>query len=109
MLGYTVVLIYVGTADVAINMQRVRFRVAKGGHDVLEEDQRRRYPRSFANAARALALSDEAVLLDNSTAAGYVKVAVKHLNRLELFEPLPVWAEFVRGIAKQSQQDPVEL
>jgi predicted ABC-type ATPase len=96
-LGYIVVLIYIGTTRVEINMQRVRFRVTKGGHDVPEEDQRRRYPRSLANAAKALAIADEAVILDNSTSAGYVKVAVKRTTGIELFEPVPEWAAFLRG------------
>jgi predicted ABC-type ATPase len=78
-------------------MQRVRFRVAKGGHDVSEEDQRRRYPRSLANAAKALTIADEAVILDNSTSAGYLKLAVKRTTGIELFEPLPQWAAFLHG------------
>lgn len=96
-LGYLVVLVYIGTTRVEINMQRVRFRVTKGGHDVPEEDQRRRYPRSLANAAKAIAIADEAVVLDNSTSVGYVKVAVKRTTGIELFEPVPQWAEFLRG------------
>ena len=95
-LEYLVVLMYVGTTYVSINMQRVKFRVAKGGHDVPEEDQRRRYPRSLANAAKALAIADEAVILDNSTAAGYVKVAVKRSTGIEVFEPVPEWAAFLK-------------
>lgn len=95
-LGYFVVLIYVGTTDVSINMQRVRYRVAKGGHDVPEEDQKRRYPRSLANAGKAFAIADEAVILDNSTSAGYVKVAVKRVDGIEIFEPVPEWATFLR-------------
>jgi len=96
-LGYIVVLIYIGTTRVEINMQRVRFRVVKGGHDVPEVDQRRRYLRSLTNAAKALTIADEAVILDNSTSAGYVKVAVKRTTGTELFEPLPEWAAFLRA------------
>jgi predicted ABC-type ATPase len=95
--GYLVVLIYIGTTDVSINLQRVRSRVAKGGHDVRDEDQRRRYPRSLANAAEALAIADEAVILDNSTSDGFVKVAVKRINGIELFESVPAWASFLRN------------
>jgi|SRR5579871_2787976 len=95
--GYLVVLIYIGTTDVSINLQRVRSRVAKGGHDVPDEDQRRRYPRSLANAAEALAIADEAVILDNSTSDGFVKVAVKRINGIELFESVPAWASFLRN------------
>ncbi|HMF53989.1 MAG TPA: zeta toxin family protein [Edaphobacter sp.] len=97
MLGYLVVLIYIGTSDLSINLQRVRYRVAKGGHDVPEEDQRRRYPRSMTNAAKALTLADEAIVLDNSTSDGYLKVAVKRTSGMEFFEPVPKWAQNLRG------------
>jgi predicted ABC-type ATPase len=96
-LGYIVVLVYIGTTSVEINMQRVRFRVTKGGHDVPDEDQKRRYPRSFANAAKAITIADEAVVLDNSTSTGYVKVAVKRATGIEYFDPLPEWAAFLLG------------
>jgi predicted ABC-type ATPase len=95
-LGYLVVLIYVGTTRVEINMRRVRFRVTRGGHDVPEEDQRRRYPRSLANAAKALAVADEAIILDNS-GSRYVKVAVKRAGAVRFFEPVPEWAAGLRG------------
>ncbi|MEO6804126.1 MAG: zeta toxin family protein [Granulicella sp.] len=95
MLGYLVVLVYIGTENVSINMQRVRFRVANGGHNVPEEDQRRRYPRSIANAAKALTIADEAIILDNS-GARYVKVAVKRITGIEVFEPVPEWAAWLR-------------
>lgn len=96
-LGYLVVLIYIGTIAVSINMERVRFRVAKGGHDIPEGDQLRRFPRSMANASKALRMADEAVILDNSTSAGYVKVAVKRINGMKVFEPIPAWASFLRA------------
>lgn len=95
-LGYDVSLFFVGTANIEINLERVRYRVLKGGHDVPEEDQRRRYPRSFANLPKLLALADEAELLDNSSATGYMKVAEKAEGRFKVFEPVPAWAEFVR-------------
>ena len=95
MLGYFVVLIYVATTSVEINIERIRNRVILGGHDVPEEDQRRRYSRSLANAAKALMIADEAVILDNS-GTSYVKLAVKRNSGIEIHEPLPVWAEFLR-------------
>jgi predicted ABC-type ATPase len=95
-LGYNVVLVYIGTTSVEINMQRVHLRVTRGGHDVPEEDQRRRFPRSLPNAPKALAVADEAVVLDNST-SGYVKIAVKRTTGIELFEPLPEWPGFLHG------------
>jgi predicted ABC-type ATPase len=95
-LGYTVVLFYVGTANVSINMERVRNRVKKGGHNVPEEDQLRRYPRSLANFPKAFELAEEAVVYDNSTAKGHVELAVKGPLGTRIFEPLPEWAAFLQ-------------
>ncbi|HEV2619948.1 MAG TPA: Zeta toxin family protein, partial [Acidobacteriaceae bacterium] len=57
--GYSVVLLYVGTRDLLINMERVRLRPATGGYDIPETDERRRFPRSFANLKCAFELADE--------------------------------------------------
>jgi predicted ABC-type ATPase len=92
--GYLVRLIYVGTDDVSINLQRVHQRVKNGGHDVPEEDQLRRYPRSLANFEKAFALADEALVFDNSTRRGHVRVAEKSKNGVTIFGTLPKWAAF---------------
>jgi predicted ABC-type ATPase len=44
--GYEVVLVYIGTESVEINLARIKNRVLAGGHDVPEVDVRRRYERS---------------------------------------------------------------
>ncbi len=94
--GYQLVLLFVGTHSVEINLIRVQNRVIKGGHDVLEEDQRRRFERSMRNVQAAFHLADDASLYDNSSTPGYALVAVKSEGTTELFEPLPIWAEFLR-------------
>ncbi len=93
--GYLVVLLFVGTNDVSVNLARVRTRVRLGGHDVPEEDQLRRYPRSMANFRKALELADEAILFDNS-GNSHSKVAVKDAHGITLYDPLPHWAEFLK-------------
>jgi len=95
-LGYTFVFIFVGTSGVQINIERVHRRVLKGGHDVPEEDQRRRFGRSMANMRVALSLSDRAVFYDNSTEEGHRKIATKRDGAITVYEPLPTWAEFLR-------------
>ena len=95
---YNVMLLFVGTVSVELNLERVRSRVVKGGHDVPEEDQRRRFPRSMRNLRTALSLADEAILYDNSTSAGFVKVATMSDGHYSLFEPLPEWATFLRTL-----------
>ncbi len=83
---------FVGTSSVEINIERVRARVKKGGHNVPEEDQRRRYPRTLANMERLLPLLDLAIMFDNSTAQGHRLVAAGHPGHLYWFDPVPEWA-----------------
>jgi predicted ABC-type ATPase len=94
-LGYRTSFYFVGTKNIEINLKRVAQRVIKGGHDVPEEDQRRRYPRSMANMRKAFELADEAVLWDNSGQA-HVRLALKDDAGLTIFRALPDWAAFLR-------------
>lgn len=94
--GFVVNLIYVGTESVEINAQRIRMRVEKGGHNIPQADQRRRYPRSFANLHKVFADADFCVLLDNSTLQGPTLVASGFKGELKWFEPLPRWAAGLR-------------
>lgn len=97
-LGYRTRLFYVGTEDISINIARVRARVLKGGHDIPLEDQRRRYGRSLANLPKALALADEAVLLDNTSDEGHRVVAVKRYGEpLRFSGARPEWTKQLAG------------
>lgn len=90
--GFNIVVFFVGTASVDINLARVQARVKKGGHDVPEEDQKRRYPRTLANMVKLLPLADLAVIFDNSTAQGHTLVGVGHAGFMHWVEPVPEWA-----------------
>jgi predicted ABC-type ATPase len=94
--GFTVVAVFVGTESVEINLKRVMARVKKGGHDVPEEDQRRRYPRTLANMKKLLPNVDLAVILDNS-GSGYVLVAFGHTAFMHWVEPVPEWAAMLKA------------
>jgi predicted ABC-type ATPase len=59
-------LIFVMLASPDLNVQRVRMRVEKGGHDVPEESIRRRWFRSLAQLPWFLEQADQAVRFDNS-------------------------------------------
>jgi predicted ABC-type ATPase len=95
-MGFNVVVFFVGTASVEINIARVQARVEKGGHDVPEEDQRRRYPRTLANMRKLLPMADLAVLYDNSTEKGHTLVGAGHAAFMHWVEPLPEWAAGLR-------------
>jgi predicted ABC-type ATPase len=63
-IGYHIVLIYVTTSDVEINVRRVADRVRDHGHDVPAEKIRSRYVRSMALLPRLIEEVDEAFVYD---------------------------------------------
>ncbi len=64
--GFSVDLYYTALDSVETNIERVRQRVDAGGHDIPEDDIRRRYKGSQDKLSAALKLADEALLIDNS-------------------------------------------
>jgi len=92
--GFEIMLVYIGTENVEINLARIRNRVLAGGHDVPEEDVRRRYKRSFENLQIAIRRADHAILFDNSTEDGYRLIAILSTTGNQWFEPKPPWVSF---------------
>jgi predicted ABC-type ATPase len=90
--GYEVVLVYIGTENVEINLVRIRNRVLAGGHDVPERDVRRRYLRSFQNLTTAIKRADQTLLFDNSTEEGYRLVATLSSTENQWLSTPPAWA-----------------
>ena len=66
---------FVFVENVTTAMGRVRERVIWGGHDVPEEDQLRRFQRSFENAIKMIALVDEAHFYNNSDTVPHQRIA----------------------------------
>lgn len=97
MRGFEIVLVYIGTENVEINLARIGNRVLAGGHDVPESDVRRRYQRSFENLPIALARADHTILFDNSTEEGYRLIAVLGPVEGFWFKPVPHWAKASRS------------
>lgn len=64
--GFQVDLYYVTLDAPERNIQRVKFRVANGGHDIPSDVILRRYEKSIENLKLALPLADEAIIVDNS-------------------------------------------
>lgn len=75
--GFHVNLLYVALDTVERNIERVRSRVRKGGHNIREDVIRRRYARSLDNLAKALKLADEAALIDNSGLDPHIAIEMK--------------------------------
>ena len=87
--GFKVVLVYIGTENVEINLSRIANRVATGGHDIPEADVRRRYRRSFEHLPLAFAKADGIILFDNSTDQGYQLAGTGEKDRFRWIDPLP--------------------
>ena len=90
--GFEIVLVYIGTDNVEINLGRIRDRVLAGGHNVPEADVRRRYGRSLANLPIAVKRADHTILFDNSTDEGYRMVAILSPTESRWLNPRPAWA-----------------
>ena len=95
--GFEIAVVFVGTDAVEINLERVKARVEKGGHDVPEEDQRRRYSRTLANMKKLLPLADSAIIRDDSTVKGHTMVAFRFRGDAFFVEPLPEWTASIFG------------
>lgn len=66
--GFDVGLVYVILATPELGVERVRFRVRNGGHDIPERDILRRYDASLRHLPAALRMAHEYVIIDNSQA-----------------------------------------
>lgn len=90
--GWQVNLIYVGVNNVQLSIERVAQRVAAGGHNVSQEDIRRRYTRSLTNLPIAIQQAGYASIFDNSARAGYRKILTIAQGRItERTRTLPEW------------------
>jgi predicted ABC-type ATPase len=70
--GFDVVVLFVTTSNVAINVARVARRFQSGGHNVPEDRIRQRYARTMALLPRIIEQADRAFVYDNSTASARV-------------------------------------
>lgn len=65
--GFKTYLYFISTQDVSININRVKIRVEKGGHNVDAEKVEKRYYKSMELLKDAFLSADRAFILDNST------------------------------------------
>lgn len=68
--GYEVGLVFVTLNSADLNVERVAWRVARGGHDIPEHVVRRRYGSTLRRLPEAIGLSDGTMIFDNSPETG---------------------------------------
>lgn len=95
--GYEVILVFIHLASDELNQARVQQRVSEGGHSVPPDKIVSRIPRTLTHVQKALALTDEAYLLDNSLRTNpYQQIATLRNGKIHLHtKPPPVWAKEV--------------
>jgi predicted ABC-type ATPase len=74
------------------SIQRVRERVAQGGHDVPDSDVRRRYSRSLANARGVLRIVHQGLVFDNSGAEPRPVFEMRKGGLFNWADEIPAWA-----------------
>jgi predicted ABC-type ATPase len=95
LLGYRVMLVFVGTNDPQVNVERVALRVRQGGHDVPTAKIIARYERTLQLLPRAVELANVAYIFDNTQTAELILQAID--GSLNTIEPtVPNWVE--RGL-----------
>jgi predicted ABC-type ATPase len=92
--GYTVVVIFIGLASVALSEARVIHRVANGGHDVPTEKLEARFPRTLENLRKAVAALPHVVLFDNSDDERPFRAVATfdHGKLVDASKAVPAWA-----------------
>jgi predicted ABC-type ATPase len=90
--GFLVRLLYICVSNPEWSIQRVRERVARGGHDIPDEDIRRRYDRSLANAQQLVKIVDEVLAYDNTSGEPKLVFEMQAGTVVRAAADLPRWA-----------------
>ena len=90
--GYRTYIYYIATEDPAINIQRVKNRVAEGGHDVPEEKIVLRYHRSLSLLREAIRYTYRAFFFDTSEEESWYFAEATNGTSIELkSDEMPNW------------------
>ncbi len=91
--GFRLKLIYIGLASAPHAAERVRARVAAGGHHVDTADVVRRFGRSLRNAADLASQADRLLLFDNSGRRRRLVASYRQGRRKFVASAVPNWAK----------------
>ena len=96
-LGFFTRVIFVCTEAPVINVRRVAFRVAHGGHHIEPKAVEARYHRALESLPEAAALADQLILFDNSVRLRPHRLIARfdHGRVASLRRDVPLWANKV--------------
>ena len=95
--GYSVVLCFIGIANVATSEDRVLMRVSQGGHDVPPDKLQARFPRTLRNLSLAIQELPCVLIFDNSDLRRPYRLVATFENGMatEKRNPVPAWLSAV--------------
>ncbi|MEO8962195.1 MAG: hypothetical protein ABI325_09950 [Ginsengibacter sp.] len=99
--GYELILFFLCTDDVNININRVHSRVKEGGHDIPDELILHRYRMALVYLKGKLHLFKEIYFIDNSAEEAIEVGNIKDGKIEECFEQSPKWLSEILLIAKK--------
>ncbi len=90
LMGFNITLFFVYLESASMAIERVAYRVKKGGHNIPDETIKRRYEKGLTNLGKYISIVNDWYLLDNS-GSEYVMVAksvtdVKEIINFELYK-----------------------
>jgi len=94
-LGYSVVLCFIGIANVDISEERVAMRVSQGGHDVPNHKLTARFPRTMTNLKQAIQELPCVLIFDNDDLRTPYRLTAVFQNGVQTFlgKTIPAWLE----------------
>ncbi len=101
--GYEVHFIFLALGDERTNIQRVKERVAKGGHNIPEAQIKERVPKAFKNALETIKIADQSYIYDNSLEVRQLLFIENPHKRFMYVENLPEWAGKLSAAQKEVQ------
>ena len=97
--GIQVRILFVGLTSPELHIERVKYRVSKGGHDIPETKIRERYVSSIHNMMCLLPGCKQVLVLDNSTPMNGNQPTIKKLFTVNygtitiVEQTMPLWAK----------------
>lgn len=93
--GFKTYLYFIGTKDPSINIDRVRIRKSKGGHEVADDKIVKRYHRALDLLAQAFINVDRAYIFDNSSDDEMQNILIeKNGDHVEIYvDEIPEWVQ----------------
>ena len=102
--GYEVVLFFLCTSFLEINFNRVKKRVAEGGHDVAEPIVEHRYKMGLTYLKGSLQIFSKAYLIDNSEETALVKAELNKGALVNKDAHAPKWVNDVLYIVERMRK-----